>query len=214
MKLHAFVGSPNSRKVEAVISHLGLVVEIVRHDFFAGALRAPGYLALNPNGMVPVLEDGAFTLSESNAIMQYLADQAGDQDLFPRDPRRRADIVRWQFWELAHFNKALGLLAFETVAKPRNNLGPTNHALVDIANADLARFAPVLDGHMAGRRYVVGAAITIADYSMVPFESYRGRVPFDFTPYRHLNAYFDRMHDADHWAKTAPAVPIREVKAA
>jgi glutathione S-transferase len=213
MKLHTFVGSPHSHKVEAVISHLGLDIEIVQHDFAGGALRAPGYVALNANAMVPLLEDGAYTLSESNAIMQYLADKAGDEDLFPRDPRRRADVVRWQFWELAHFNKAFGILAFETVAKPRNDLGPTDHALVETMRADLARFAPVLDRHLSGRRYLVGDALTIADYSMSPFESYRGRVPFDFAPFRHMNAYFDRMHESEHWAKTAPPT-VRAAKAA
>ena len=104
MILHTFVGSPNSRKVEAVIDHLGLEVEIVRHDF-RGGLRSPDYLALNPNAKVPTLVDGTFVLWESNAIMQYLADKVGSDSLFPRDPRTRADIVRWQCWELVHFNQ-------------------------------------------------------------------------------------------------------------
>jgi len=215
MQLHTFVGSPHSHKVEAVVSHLGLAIETVHHDFAGGALRAADYAAINPNAMVPLLVDGAFTLWESNAIMQYLADLAGDEALFPRDPRKRADIARWQFWELAHFNKALGILAFETVAKPRLNLGPTNHALVETMRADLGRFAPVLERHLAGRRVLVGDGITLADYSMSPFESYRGRVPFDWSPYRHVNAYFDRMHEAEHWAKTAPRpAPVSTSKAA
>src|SRR5258707_15891659 len=78
MKLHSFVGSAHSHKVQAVISHLGLAVEIEYHDFVAGELRGPDYLTLNPNAKVPVLVDGQFTLWESNAIMQYLADKAGD----------------------------------------------------------------------------------------------------------------------------------------
>ena len=120
MKLHAVIGSPNSRKVEAAISHLGLGgIEREYLDFFAGELGAQDYLRLNPNGMVPTLVDGALTLWESNAIMQYLADKAGGRSgetLFPRDPARRADVVRWQCWELAHFNKAFGVIAFEAVA--------------------------------------------------------------------------------------------------
>ena len=124
MELHTFVGSPNSRKVEAVIDHLGLDVEIVHHDFAGGALRRSDYLAVNPNGMVPTLVDGSFILWESNAIMQYLADKAGNDTLFPRDLQRRTDVVRWQFWEQAHFNRAFGTLAFEAVAKPALNLAP------------------------------------------------------------------------------------------
>src|SRR5260370_19137630 len=119
MKLHTFVGSPNGRKVEALINHLGLDIEIEYHDFFAGDLRSPDFAALNPNAMVPTLIDGSFKLWESNAIMQYLADEAGSQALFPRDRQKRADITRWQFWESAHFNNSFTPLAFETVVKPK-----------------------------------------------------------------------------------------------
>jgi glutathione S-transferase len=207
MKLHTFVGSPNSHKVQAVVSHLGLGIQVEYHDFVGGELRTADYLALNPNGMVPLLVDGAFRLWESNAIMQYLADKAGSDALFPRDPQKRADVVRWQFWELAHFNKAFGLLAFETFAKPKLKLGATNNSLVEMVRADLARFAPVLERHLVGRQYVVGEDITIADYSMIPFESYRPAVPFDWSAYPNINAYFDRLRKVEHWVRTAPTSP-------
>ena len=207
MKLHTFVGSPNSHKVEAVIRHLRLDVEVVHHDFFAGDLRKPDYLALNGNAMVPVLEDGGFVLSESNAIMQYLADKALDGSLFPRDPQRRADVARWQFWELAHFNRAFGIVAFETFAKPRFGLGPINQALVEGALTSLARFAPVLEQHLRGRDFLVGDGITLADYSVIALEAYRPRTPFDWSPYPRINAYFDRMRLVEPWRRTAPEDP-------
>ncbi len=202
MKLHTVAGSPNGRKVEAVILHLRLNAEVHQHDLFNGELRQPAYLALNPNAAVPTLVDGDFVLWESNAIMQYLAHKAGDTALFPQDAQNRADVVRWQCWELAHFNKAFGSLAFETVAKPRANVGAPDPVRVEIAKAELARYAPVLDQHMAHREYLVGNALTLADYSMLPFESYREIVPFDFNPYRNLNAYFDHVRNADAWQRS------------
>ena len=205
MKLHTAPGSPSGRKVQAVILHLKLDVQVQNHDFAKGELRAPEYLALNPNGSVPSLVDGDFVLWESNAIMQYLADKAGDELLFPRDLRTRADVVRWQCWELTHFNKAFGTLAFETVAKARLNFGPPDPRRVEVAEADLARYAPVLDAHMAHREYLVGRNITLADYSMLQFEGYRTLVPFDFSDYRNLNAYFDHVSKADAWQRSAPA---------
>jgi glutathione S-transferase len=205
MKLHTFVGSPNGRKVEAVIDHLALNVEIEYHDFFAGDLRSPHYVAINPNARVPTLVDGAFVLWESNAITQYLADKVPGNSLFPRDPQQRADVVRWQFWELVHFNRAFGTVAFETVIKPRFNLGPTNDALVASALTDLARSAPVLERHLTDRHFMVGDGITIADYSMIPLESYRGATPFDWQPYPNVNAYFDRTHNFKHWTRSAAA---------
>jgi glutathione S-transferase len=155
MILHTVPGSPNSRKVEAVILHLGLEVEIRHHDLFKGELRSPDYLAINPNAKVPTLEDRDFKLWESTAIMQYLADKAADDILLPRNPRTRADIIRWQCWEGLYFNRALGTLAFETVAKPRNNAGPPDAVLVEQARVTLSRFAPILDAHMDGRKYLV-----------------------------------------------------------
>ena len=203
MKLHTAAGSPSGRKVRAVILHLKLDVQVQNYDFAKGELRAPEYLALNPNGSVPTLVDGDFVLWESNAIMQYLADKAGDEMLFPRDLRTRADVVRWQCWELAHFNKAFSTLAFETVAKARLNFGPADPRRVEVAKADLARYAPVLDAHVAHREYLVGRNITLADYSMLMLEGYRTLVPFDFSGYRNLNAYFDHVSKADAWQRSA-----------
>ncbi|HEV2677969.1 MAG TPA: glutathione S-transferase family protein [Aliidongia sp.] len=211
MKLHTFVGSPNGRKVEAVIRHLGLAVETVHWNFLAGDLASPGFRALNSNGKVPVLVDGPFVLWESNAIMQYLADKVGDDALFPRDPWRRASVVRWLFWEAVHFNKAFGTIAFETVAKPKLGIGPTDQPLVDAALVDLARFAPVLEQHLADCRTLVGETVTLADYAMVKLEAYRDPVPFDWSPYRQVNGYFDRMRQLAPWAETEPGfAPVRE----
>jgi glutathione S-transferase len=202
MKLHTVSGSPNGRTVEAVIHHLGLEVDIEFHDLFNGELRTPQYLALNPNGMVPVLVDGSFVLWESVAIMQYLADKSEDPSLFPRDARTRADITRWQVWAVAHFNKAFGALSFEAVAKPRFNVGTPDQEIIRQAQEQLARFAPALDTCLAGRQYLVGQAVTLADYSMLPFESYRSLVPFDWTGYANINAYFDRLRTTEAWVRS------------
>jgi glutathione S-transferase len=204
MQLYTFVGSPNGRKVEAVIAHVGLAVEIAHMDFPVG-LRAPEYLALNPNAMSPTLVDEDFTLTESNAIMQYLAEKAGDRSIFPREPRARADVTRWQFWESAHFNRAFGALAFEIVAKPRLGIGPADPDLVRGAIEKLARFAPVLERRVTDRAFLVGSAVTVADYAVATFEGYRDAVPFDFTPFSGVNAYFDRIHALEPWVRSAPS---------
>lgn len=208
MKLYAVVGSPNCRKVWAVINHLGIEVETEYCDFFTGELRSADYLGINPNGMVPSLVDGALRLWESNAIMQYLADRTPGQTLFPSDSGLRAEVVRWQCWELAHYNKAFGVLSFEAIAKPGFLNQEPDRALVAWSQRELARFAPVLDAHMKDRRCAVGDTITIADYSVIHLEAFKAAVPFDWSPYPHLNAYYERMAESPHWAQTAP--PSRE----
>ncbi len=213
MILHTVPGSPNGRKVEAVISYLGLEVDVRHRDLANGELRGPDYLAINPNAKVPTLVDGDFSLWETTAIMQYLCEKAGDSALFPRSPRLRADITRWQCWEGLYFNAALGTLAFETVAKARLHLGHPDASLIEQARATLSRFAPVLDGHLDGRKYLVDERLTLADYSMATFESYTDRVPFDFTPYRHIQSYFERMRQSEHWLRTGETTTAQPIAA-
>ncbi|WP_281558764.1 glutathione S-transferase family protein [Thalassomonas sp. RHCl1] len=207
MKLYAIVGSPNSRKVLAVINHLGLDVDIEYLDFFAGDNQQADYIALNPNAMVPTLVDGDLNLWESNAINQYLADKAGDESLYPKNPALRADINRWQAWELAHFNQAFGTLAFESVAKPNFMDMQGNAALIEWSQDKLARFALVLNTHLKEKTYMVGDKITLADYSIIHVEFFKEMIPFDWTPFAYVNEYFDRLRQAPHWASTAPASP-------
>jgi len=207
MKLYVVVGSGNCRKVQATISNLGIDVDIEYLDFFAGDLTRPEYLSLNPNGRVPTLVDGDFTLWESNAIMQYLAGQVPGNPLFPQDPQTRADIVRWQCWELAHFNNAFATVAFETVLKAALLKQEPNLPVVEYAMESLSGFAGVLEGHLSNHDYVVGNGITLADYSIINIEGFKEMIPFDWSGYPGLNAYVDRMRADPHWASTAPESP-------
>ena len=75
--------------------------------------------------------------------------------------------------------------------------GRRARARVALAQENLARFAPVLDAHLEGREYLVGKTITLADYSMIPFESYRSLLPFEWATYKNVNAYFDRVRLSD-----------------
>ncbi len=207
MKLYAIVGSPNSRKVLAVVHHTGIDVDIEYLDIFAGDTHQTDYLALNPNAMVPTLVDGDLTLWESNAIIQYLADKAGDEELYPQNLTLRADIVRWQCWELAHFNQAFGTLALESVAKPNFFGTQGNQTIIDCAREQLARFSVVLNAHLKERCYMVGEMLTLADYATVHVEFFKEMIPFDWTPFPHVNDYFERMRRSPHWLATAPATP-------
>jgi len=204
MKLYAIVGSPNSRKVLAVVNHLGIDIDIEYLDLFAGDAKKPAYQLINPNAMVPTLVDGDFKLWESNAINQYLVDKSENKSLLPDEPAIKADILRWQCWELAHFNQAFGTLAFEAVAKPSFMDMPGDQAIIESAKGQLARFATVLNEHLVDRRYMVADSITLADYSMIHVEFFKEAVPFDWTPYPQVNDYFSRMRQSPHWINTAP----------
>jgi glutathione S-transferase len=209
MKLYYVQGSPNCRKVHAVINHLGLQVDFEYLDLFAGDLATPEFGRINPNRMVPVLIDDDFVLWESNAIIQYLADQVPGNSLYPTAPKPRAEINRWLSWELAHYNQALGLLAFETVLKSNLLQQETNQSLADWCKERLNRYAPVLEAALQGRNYLVGDAPTLADYAVAHIEIFVEAVPFDWAPYPNIRAYYQRMGSNPHWGSTA--VPPEEL---
>src|SRR5690349_23347759 len=99
IKLHVAPPSPRAFKVLAVARYLDLDFEACPIDLLNGAHLRPDFEALNPNKKMPVLEDDGFVLWESNAITQYLAAKDPSRRLLPADPRKHADVSRWQFWD-------------------------------------------------------------------------------------------------------------------
>src|SRR6202011_3893879 len=127
-----------------------------------GASRTPAYLALNPTGRTPVLVDGDFKLWESNAILQYIAGKSANS-LWPNDARARADIARWQFWQLAHWGgEACQPLTFQRFVKQLFNLGPPDEAAVAKGTEAFNKEAKMLDAYLAAQKYLVGDALTLA----------------------------------------------------
>jgi glutathione S-transferase len=108
MKLHVAPPSPRAFKVIALANYLRLEYELQPVDLIKGDQMRPQFAALNPNKKMPVLEDDGFVLWESNAITQYLASKKPAAGLLPEDPRRRAEVNRWQFWEVAHWDPTCG----------------------------------------------------------------------------------------------------------
>jgi len=208
MKLYIANGAPNCRRVQAVINHLGLEnLETEWLDFFTGDLRTDEYSALNPNRKVPTLEDGSLKLWESDAIMQYLADTKEENDLFPKDPKSRADIIRWQFWGVGHYNKDLGVIAWESILKPEFGLGDPDQHQLNIAIENFKRYASILEKHLECRDFIVGENWTLADYAIGHMEMFIDNVPIDFTPYPNIVSFYKRLRDNSYWAETAPKTP-------
>jgi glutathione S-transferase len=116
MKVYDFAFSPNCRKVRALAYELGIQVEFVPVDLPKGVQRRAAFLAINPNGRVPVLVEDDLVLWESTAILRYLATKGGGA-LVPTDPRAQAEVDRWLSWQLAHLGPAMSKVAFERIVK-------------------------------------------------------------------------------------------------
>jgi glutathione S-transferase len=162
MKLY-FAETINGRKACAAAKHLGAAVEFVRVDLPGGEQRRPPFLALNPNGRIPVLESDGALLWESNAIICRLAQIAGS-DFWPQD-HRQFEVLRWMFWSSEHFSRHTSRLYFEYLVKPLFGLGSPDAALVEESTGFVRRFGKVLDDHLRGRDFLVGDRPTAADFA-------------------------------------------------
>jgi glutathione S-transferase len=200
MKFFYNPGSSNSRRAEAVIRHLGLEgVEMVLLNHMAGEHRTPEFQAINPNFKLPALQDGDFTLWESNAIMQYLADGS---PLFPADPQVRADISRWQFWTSFNFGPTTAALLFENTFKEALGMGTPDPAVVAAETQKLETFSKLLDQHLEGREYLVGDSLTLADFAVCAEMSFNAIGNLDFSAYPNLTAWEKRLDALPAWQQT------------
>jgi glutathione S-transferase len=207
MRLYGFPPSPNTWKVRAVAAHLNLPLELEFVDLTKGEQRTPAYLAINPTGRTPVLIDGDFTVWESNAIMQYLASQKPNS-LWPNDTRVRADITRWQCWQLAHWGSdACVPLVFNRLVKRLLNLGPPDQAAVAKATEAFNKEAKVLDTHLAEQPYLVGKELTLADFSVAANLLFAKEADMPIGPYLRLQEWFGRVSALPCWRETAPQLP-------
>jgi glutathione S-transferase len=207
MKLYGFPPSPNTWKVRAVAAYLGIPLELEFIDLAKGAQHAPAYLAVNPTGRTPTLVDGNVTLWESNAILQYLADKANNA-LWPNDAAKRADIARWQFWQLAHWGaEACQPLTFQRLVKKLLNLGPPDEAAIAKGTDAFNKEAKMLDAHLAKRKYLVGDTLTIADFAVAAPLLYAPQAEMPLGPYANVRGWLERVTALPCWRETAPQMP-------
>jgi len=140
---------------------------------------------------------------ESHAIMLYLA-EAKPNTLWPGDRRARAQVMRWISWSLAHWRNGWQPLQFERVIKPLLLKGQPNQAAIDQALPIFHQEAKLLDAHLAGRQWLVGNDVTLADFSVASGLSYAAPAQIPLDPYANIRAWNARMDALPAWQKTAP----------
>jgi len=208
MKLYTTPVSPNCRRAEATLHHLGFAdsTEFNKVEFSSGELQSDAYREINPNGKVPVLVHGDFVLWESLAIMHYLAGLAGDEQFMPTDNQSRAEIIRWQFWDTCHFSRAIGGICWETLVKPMMGLGDPDEDTIATSKTEFHRFAKVLASHLKDRKFILGNDVSIADFSVASHSALvlhpNSRVPVG--EYPAVENWMKSMEAHPAWAKTAP----------
>jgi glutathione S-transferase len=178
MKLYSFSPTPNNRKVEAFIKHFDLPVEIHSMGFKEQENKTEAYLKMNPLGKAPVLEDGDFTLWESNAILCYLATLFPQTNCLPTDPKERADVDRWLYWQAFHL--------LHTIVAVRDK-GKD-------AQKDIDMHLGLLNGQLEGKEFVLGD-LSLVDFAISPYLLGRHGQAIDYTNFPNVRAWLDRCNE-------------------
>ena len=185
MKLYHHPLSGHAHRARLFLSLLGVAHEAIEVDLKAGAHKRPEFLALNPFGQVPVLDDDGTVVSDSNAILVYLARKLGRAEWLPVDAEGEAAVQRWL--SVAAGELAYGPAAARLVTVFGAKFNPEE--VIGRAHTLLGR----LEAHLAGRDWLVGPHPTIADVALY---SYLARAPegnVDLSGYANVNAYLRRI---------------------
>jgi glutathione S-transferase len=155
--------SSNVQKVLWLCGELGLPFE--REDVGGpfGRNNAPEYLALNPNGLVPTIDDNGFVLWESNAIVRYLCAKHAMGSLYPQDLARRADADRWMDWQQTTLAPPMGVLFRGLLKSPPDAIAP---AEMGAAMQKAIAAWRILDAQLARHPYVAGDELTMGDIAL------------------------------------------------
>ena len=205
LKIWGRRNSSNVQKVMWTVGELGLAHERVDIGGEFGGNNKPAYLALNPNGLVPTIEDGDLILWESNSIVRYLAGRYGPGKLEPKNAKARALASQWMDWQISVVLPALSPAFWGLVRTP---LEKRDHAAIAASQAKTTDAMKILDANLSRNVYVAGNAFSMGDISVGVF-TYRFRqlVP-ERPPLTNLERWYASLEQRPAFRDHVAVVPL------
>jgi len=209
MKLYYHPASTVSRPVMMFIEDNAIPAELQVVDLFTGEHMGPVYGAINPSQLVPTLEDGDFRLTESSAILKYLADSI-DSPAYPKGLKERARVNEMMDWINTQLCRdlAYGFVYAQIFPGHKRPTEEAQRATVAWGQERARRWMGVLDQKLlgAGKPYLCGSQITIADYYGASFVHLAEVVGSDLSAYPNVKAWLGRMKQRPTWEKVYSAI--------
>jgi len=197
MKLYEFAPT-RSIRVRWTLQELDVPFETVTVDMLAGENRKAEFLKINPAGKLPALVDGDLVLTESVAIVLYLAEKYPAKKLMPADLRERAQAYRWLLFTTTELEQPLWRMARHSNIYPPDKRLPAD---IELARSDFLPMAQVLEDHMRGREFLVTDHVTVADFVLAYTLDWAKLVKL-LDGFPALDAYQQRMY-------ARPKAPMR-----
>lgn len=193
MKLYCFGESGNAYKCALALALTGTDWQPVFVDFFKGEARSPEFRKINEMGEVPVLVDGALTLTQSGVILEHIAAKTGQLGGRPED---RQEILRWLFWDNHKLSTVIGTTRFLM-----NFLPPDKRpeAVIPFLQGRLKAAYAILNDHLAARDWIVGDGPSIADLSCCGYLFYPEPFGFDRKDWPHIDVWLARIAALPGW---------------
>jgi glutathione S-transferase len=209
MKLYYHPASTTCRPIELFAAENGISLELELVDLFTGAQYQPEFLAINPSHQVPVLIDGDFRLSESAAILKYLADKAGSP-LYPKQAQARARVderIDWINTQLCR-DLVYGLVYPQILPTHKRRSDEAQDSTLQWGRERAQAWLTILDQHMLGADspWLCGAQMTIADYFAASFVAMAETIGSDLAAYPNVRHWLDRMKALKSWPKVNAAI--------
>jgi len=199
LTLYATLLSANGRKVFAVARQLELTFKLIETNVYRGEGNESAFRDINPWGKIPSLEDQGFCLWESNAIIVYLAERYGASHLYGHNEQQRADILRWLFWESAHWQPVLNRILAARVAQVL--FKQTEQAPIDCnwRDQELSAMMQVLQSRLSQHAFITGDQISLADFSLAAMTTYFKACDFPAHDFPAFGAWLKRMDEMSSW---------------
>ena len=190
IKIWGRTDSSNVQKVLWCCGELEIAFERVDLGGKFGGNKEKAYLDMNPNGLVPTLQDGDFLLWESNSIMRYLNEKYGQGSLLPSTPEGRASANRWLDWQLGVLNPAMVPLFWTLIRTPADKRDPQ---VVKNALEKSSAAWQMVENQLARTRYMEGGSFTLADIPVGVWAHRWFNLPIERPKFDRLQAWYDGL---------------------
>jgi glutathione S-transferase len=202
VKIYYHPISTTSRPLMLFAEESGLKIDFQVVDLFTGEHMQPAYAKINPNQLIPVLEDGDFRLTESSAILKYLAEK-NNSPAYPKDLQKRARINERMDWLNTQFYRDFGYgLVYPQLFPHHKRRSDEAHAgAVAWGQQGAKNWLQILNDHWIGpkNQYLCGNDLTIADYFGAGLVSIGELIDCDFSAYPNITRWLDNMKKLKSW---------------
>lgn len=197
--IHGRATSSNVQPVVWLAAELGIEFERLDVGGQFGGTDTAEYLAKNPNGKIPVIEDGDVVMFESQAILRYLAARHGAGALWPSDPVERAPIDMWMEWAKTSIAPNVVYKIFWQLV--RTPAATRNHETLHDGIAEAARLMPIADARLGQHAFLAGDALTLADFTFGAQLFRYFTLDFERPDLPNLYGYYERLSERPAYAE-------------